>query len=287
MSAFVGTGVFPLPFLPSSSAQRKPPHSRSRRVQQRARRSAVASGLANGAISALNSLSSCFSPFSFQPHNQPPSSVRLARNTSSTSSVTSVLARARSGAAVFPVSSSLSSAVPARIRRAVGHVKACADRFVSRVAPTFQSDSSDGISPSSPLPHSLLSSTFIQGQAPASSNLPPAALHYASETPSLPLCSERVSLPSVAGTANLLDILPPALAERYSRPSPELFASPDVDVPSSSSRHPLGLNQSAAFLVKSRRDYAALIRRMISRKNRHFHDFSQGSQWYFCCSQVR
>ena len=297
MSAFVGTGVFPLPAL--SLSQHRPSRSRSRRVRQRARRAAVAAGLANGAISALNSLSDCLSPSSFteprtslrvSPVSDSSSSLPHARNPSS---VGPVAARARRQNRLSPLSLGTDHVhgrpFPARTLRTVGQVKACADRFVSRLAPSFQSasNSDDDLVSPHPLFSSSLASSPFQGDLadvfPLSS---PAVANYATDLPSLPLCSERVSLPSEAGTANLLDILPPALAERYSRPSAELFAPPaanndndndndnddDTDLITADPADMVALlkdrlreagRQPAAFLVRSQEDYAALVRRLL------------------------
>lgn len=95
-------GLFPLPLV-------EPPHatsSRSRRVQQRARRAHATTDLANSAIRALNCLHASFASHA---HSQ-------TRNPTHT--------------------------YPAYILRSVAHVQSCAERYVSRLAPC-STDSSD------------------------------------------------------------------------------------------------------------------------------------------------
>lgn len=71
------------------------------------------------------------------------------------------------------------------------------------------------------------------------------------QTLAVPIVSERISLPSAAGTANLLDLLPPDLATLYRNPSPDLIRA----------------DWSAGDLPRSRvfgqhDEYVSLVRRM-------------------------
>lgn len=74
---------------------------------------------------------------------------------------------------------------------------------------------------------------------------------YACTSDALPLTADAVALPSEPASVDLLDILPPELARRYSTPRPELF------VPEGERK-----SQPQAVLVRSPADYAAIIRRM-------------------------
>ena len=95
--------MFPLPAVPDP----RPSSAHSRRLQQRARRAAVETRLANGAIEALNALS-------MSSTNTTRTQTRNAPNT-----------------------------YPARSLRAVAHVQACAKRYVSRLAPSCENSSDD------------------------------------------------------------------------------------------------------------------------------------------------
>ena len=101
MSALAqGVGLFPLPEVESPG----PTFSHSRRVQQRTRRAAAETDLANGAVRALNSMFCSLSSTNSLTGNQSSNS-----NSNSTATL-----------------------------RAVAHVQSCSRRFVSRLAPSFQ-----------------------------------------------------------------------------------------------------------------------------------------------------
>jgi hypothetical protein len=67
----------------------------------------------------------------------------------------------------------------------------------------------------------------------------------------VPLVADKVSLPSQAGTARLLDLLPPALANLYSNPASLLRPTP------------LRSRVRPAAFCASRSDYISLIRRLL------------------------
>jgi hypothetical protein len=187
-----GAGIFPLPLVEVP----RPGCSRSRRVQQRARRSAAAAELANGAITALNKL-----------HTSYTSSIHMQTRNPSDILTKSTL-------------------------RAVAHVQSCAERFVSRLAPSFSGASSDDM--------------FVS-RDPA--DLSHAA--YAFTTDSLPLAAEKVALPSEPGCVNLLDILPPDIARVYAEPNPDLF-------------RPVDERPKARYAcrVRTPQDYVLIIKRL-------------------------
>ena len=98
-------GLFPLPKVEVP----RPSPSRSRRVQQRARRATAAAAMTNDAIDALNALHDNLPSSSMQTRNLP--SHNVYSNTS--------------------------------IIRAVAHVQSCAERFVSRLVPAYAAPTSD------------------------------------------------------------------------------------------------------------------------------------------------
>jgi hypothetical protein len=116
--------------------------------------------------------------------------------------------------------------------RAVAHVHSCAKLYVSRLA----SSSADGPSDDD---------LFLRDTRDL------FTASYACTSDALPLTADAVALPSEPASVDLLDILPPELARRYSTPRPELF------VPKGERKR-----QPQAVLVRSPADYAAIIRRM-------------------------
>ena len=196
-----GTGLFPLPAVEMP----RPSSSRSRRLQQRARRAAAETELANSAVHALNTLHSSMST---SKHMQ-------TRNPSSSNS-----------------SSSSNTQYSKPQLRAVAHVLACAQRYVSRLGPSCAETSSDGF-------------PFVRDfddlfSAP-----------YAFTTEAVPLTADRIALPPEPGSCLLLDVLPPELAAAYSVPNPDLFR-PEHERE----------NAPSACLVASDSDYLKIILRM-------------------------
>ena len=171
-----------------------PCSSRSRRIQQRSRRNVAAAHLTNNAITALNKLHSSYNS-RFPTRNYSPN---FSKHT----------------------------------LRAVSHVKTCAQRFVSRIAPSFSTASRDDIS-------SLQDTCDLTSAT------------YANNTNSLPLDANHVSLPNEPGGVDLLSVFPPDLAQRYASPDPSLFRA-ESDRPQARS----------VRLVKSDGDYARIITRM-------------------------
>ena len=186
MAAVRGAGgLFPLPMV-------EPPHatsSRSRRVQQRARRAHASTELANSAIRALNCLHASFASHA---HSQ-------TRN--------------------------LAHTYPAYILRSVAHVQSCAERFVSRLAPCPTDLSDDcfvfrdpsglsspaytSITESLPLSADLVSLPAEPGSARLLDILPPdIARMYAQPNPDLfrPV-GERLAAPYVCRVRSQQDYI--------------------------------------------------------------------------------
>lgn len=193
-----GTGVFPLPAVQMP----RPSSSRSRRLQQRARRAAAATSLANDAIQALNTLHSSMSS---SKHTQ-------TRN---------------------PTLDSCNSIPFSKPQlRAVAHVQACAQRYVSRLDAASVASSRDDL-------------FSVRGTSDLFS------APYAFTTDAVPLAADRVALPAEPGSCNLLDVLPPDLASAYSSPNADLFRPADEQQQAPS-----------ACLVRSDKDYIDIIRKM-------------------------
>jgi hypothetical protein len=79
-----------------------------------------------------------------------------------------------------------------------------------------------------------------------------AAASYATETESLHVVADAVSLPRDTSSVPLLDVLPPPLAAAYSRPSPSLFRPPTLP--------PV---RRYAKLCGTRSNYAKFVRRLV------------------------
>jgi len=79
------------------------------------------------------------------------------------------------------------------------------------------------------------------------------AFGYSNPSPSpLPIVADRVSLPVVAGTARLLDLLPPHLSQQYSNPTSLLRPTPTRS------------RVRPSALCASRPEYVALIQRLLA-----------------------
>ena len=173
---------FHFPFI-SSPLQ---PRSRSRRLAQRFRRASTITSIANHSISALNSLSVSFaSPSS--THLHPLTSFARARNHSTTIIPT-------------PSSSSPSSAQS----RALAHLYGCAQRFVSRRV-SLEAECDDP----------FFDLNFLSQQLQQSDL--GSYLHRNSQLV-VPIIADRISLPSTAGSVDLLSLLPPNYSAQYSSP---------------------------------------------------------------------
>jgi hypothetical protein len=192
-----GTSVLPLPLI-SSPFQ---PHSRSRRLAQRFSRAAATTSIANRSISALNLLSTSFadhfdhsSTRARNPPLLPPFSSLLAADPTPTSTPTS---------AARPSSS---STVPSAAQsRALAHVYRCAQRFVSRRA-SAEAECDDPFFDINFLSQQLQQSD-LDSYLPRNSQMV------------VPLIADRISLPSSAGSVDLLSLLPPSHTQLYSDPS--------------------------------------------------------------------
>lgn len=203
-----GLGPFPLPAIASPFQ----PRSESRRLWQRYRHSAAVTKLVNSAVSSLNQLSVSFAStctyFSF-----------LNSQASHSSFVSSSFSAADS------TSAGTSSVVTAQQSRILARLFECSSRFLrrrTRDSPLdrFESDEpyaylSDG-SFDSLASHKALSSTSA------------SSLYAPHQATAVPLVADRVSLPSQAGTASLLDLLPPDLTKQYSSPADLLRPADEV-----------------------------------------------------------
>ena len=123
--------------------------------------------------------------------------------------------------------------VPCCSFRSVEHVQSCCEHFVRRLAPDFQ------------VPESVDDDFMLRD----TSDLFTAA--YSFKTDAMELEADRVALPDVPGSVNLVDVLPPEIAQAYSEPNPDLF-------------RPVEEQKSAphAHLVRSPEDYTNIIRRL-------------------------
>ena len=187
--------------------------SSSRRVQQRSRLSGLSVDVANRCVTSINHLYNHHAPLHNNRNNQ-----------------YSLPSSSHSFPAFFPASA----------QRGAQHILSCSRRFVSRLGPVGPSRG-DTASPSGD------SSDFPDIFSFA------ASLDYASPPPAVPLVASAIALPAEAGTCNLLDVLPPALAARYAVEDPSLFRPPSEQLPA-----------RAAVMVRSSTDYVDIVRRLHS-----------------------
>lgn len=230
----------PLPFHPRRRA--------SRRLQQRFQRAARKIALFNSVISALNTLSMSFaSPplHSFMPASNTP----------------------------FPSSAQ---------QRIYAHISACVDRFYAgrpASASSHADDESDGGTPFPPLLAAALAHLrqlqrtqhiplpVSRGAAafhsdPCDGAAPDPIAYLPQPSTAIPIVAARVSLPAAAATADLLSLLPPALAARYA--SAGTLRRPPDALPMVSPRV-VRRRQPKVRLMATRREYLTLIRRMEAR----------------------
>jgi hypothetical protein len=219
-----GMGPFPLPVIDQPFR----PRSHSRRLQLRFKRAQTITSLANSAVHSLNSLNSSFSRpsiFPFRPQAGNPSP--------------------------FVYESSSQS-------RMVANIFQSATRFydVSRraVCPSGQAsvcdDSGDNF---------YLSSYFGSGNV--HSSLDTIFNNYLSvPSAAVPLVADRVSLPTSAGSVDLLDLLPPDMAKLYSGPDQLLVSEPPTRKP------------PRAVLCASADEYLKLVRKLYGKNMVEFTD---------------
>ena len=177
--------MFPLPSLDPPL----PPYSRSRRCSQRYSRAVATTSSANCAIRALNQLSTSFSssadpllPSSHDSLTEPETVSHPSSPCTNTAS---------------------SSPSPSAAQcRAVAHVYRCASRFVSR-RETLGSECDD-------LSSSVLDQLPFAAQHMQYSDLDSSINPYISSSAAatvVPLIADRISLPSSAGSVDLLSLL--------------------------------------------------------------------------------
>ena len=132
-----------------------------------------------------------------------------------------------------PHTSTRTSNVPSQSSvRVLSNLDKSCDRFVSRLKSLPSQSGGDPLSSHGP-------------SRPSFSYLP-------TNHDAVPLIADLVALPSTGDCVDILDVLPPLLAARYSSPTPDLFLSV-----SDQKQFP-----AAAYLVKSDAEYLRLIRRM-------------------------
>lgn len=95
-----------------------------------------------------------------------------------------------------------------------------------------------------------VSDDFLDIDAFACQSPSPSSLPYESNRPVLPIVASRVSLPSQAGTSDLLSLLPPHIANYYRYPSASLMRSAAASGP-------------ACVCLASHADYVHLVERML------------------------
>ena len=179
-----GAGVWPLPvFEPPIS-----PTSSSRRLRQRFARAAAVTDTANRAIDALNTLSRSFrrvTPFDvfYNPSHSVPNQSSQSEN--------------------FEARNPSSTQ-----NRMLARVYQNASRFVSRRG-ALVSECDD------PLFDSNLLSQLRQSDVGSYVSNPKATV--------VPIVADRIALPAVPGTVDLLNILPPNISALYATPNASLF----------------------------------------------------------------
>jgi hypothetical protein len=241
-AAPAGGGLFPLPFLPLPHRPRRLRRP-SRRIEQRYRRALLKVRLANQAVSALNSLSVSFFDL---PDTQP-----------GTQHSTSSAAQNRM----------LAHVVTCVARFAAGRPEAASDPSASECGEHVSSDLLSlvlsGVQRQLQRPHGLsrLSQQHPPGSA-ADSVAQSAFLHDASSSSypaatstAVPIIADRVSLPAAAGTASLLDLLPPDVANRYRHSACNSLLAKSSNTKRTAPPRPR--------LFASAAEYRGLIRRMV------------------------
>lgn len=210
-----GVGIFPLP--PIEVPYR--PQSHSRRVNQRYKQSLITTGLANSTIYALNNLNISFSDHSFSNFN--PDSFRFSTDFSSFSDSFSSFDGDLPSISSFDSNTS-SFSFQARNKftsqqqhRALAHIYSCSSRYFHRRQETkYWSPSIGDSNLGSP------SDEFIDSHYMNIDSSSDFTFSYASTSAcSIPIIADRVSLPSSAGSANLINLLPPDIARIYSDPA--------------------------------------------------------------------
>lgn len=164
----------------------QPPASSSRRCSQRHHRAVAVTSTANSTITSLNQLSASFSA------------------AADYSLLTHTGARNQS--------SSETSSPSTTQNRLLAHVYRCATRFVSR-RDSLESECDDPF-----FDQNFLTEHLRQADLDAYINRPSATV--------VPIIADRISLPSSAGSVDLLSLLPPATALHYSAPSSALLLPP-------------------------------------------------------------
>jgi hypothetical protein len=227
-------GIFPLPLLPSPLSRRR--RHPSRRIEQRHQTKLLKVRLANNAITSLNNLSvSYYAPLLEQTSNSSPTAIQ---------------------------------------QRLIDHVTACVNRFIAGRPSAAQLDSAsagcgelsnsdllslvwsalglrlrdhvhaDQHQPSSPAGRAVAERIF---QEASSSSNPSSA------STAMPIIANKVALPAVAGTADLLSLLPPDVAARYRHAACADLLRSGKDTPSK-------LPRSRCF--GSHAEYLQLVQRM-------------------------
>jgi len=217
-------GIFPLPPL---SPVFRPPSSSSRRLHQRFRLNLTKTGIANAAIGSLNVLAKSFSS-KFVPSDSFYSHSRSHRQQQ-------VLSYVKDSCSSF--CSRLLQSCDAPVSSPI----------ISSYLSLFSSPSSSLTLPRS-LPAQQPDDPAVSWQIPH-----PEVSPYASQASEpIRLVASQVSLPSQAGTASLLDLLPPDIASIYS--SPEFLL-----------KHPSQIKPAPrCTMTASPHEYSELIKRMAA-----------------------
>ena len=212
-----GAGEWPLPVFEPPI----PPSSSSRRSWQRHARASAVTDTANRAIDALNMLSRSFrrvTPFDLF-YNQ---SSSVSDSSSIQSTETNFEARNQSSTQ----------------NRLLARVYQNASRFVSRRG-ALVSECDD------PLFDNNLLSQLRQSDVGSYVSNPKATV--------VPIIADRIALPAVPGTVDLLDILPPSIATLYAKPNTVLFRS--------ASERP---KAPRARRVASQTEWIATVRKLVA-----------------------
>lgn len=227
-------GMFPLPVF----GQPMRPTSHSRRLQLRFSRARAITSLANSAIHSLNSLYSSFSNYSPLP--------------------SSFSFRPQAGNPPLPHPRVYESAPQ---RRMLDHIRDSAARFfnVSR-----QMVQPQGFAPlCDDQPNVFYLSTVLSTGTGTTSVLPtmdPISGYLSTPSAAIALVADRVSLPSSAGSVDLLDLLPPDMAKLYSTPDQLMLPRDAVH------------KSPRAMLCASQHEYLKLVRMLHARSMVEFTD---------------
>jgi hypothetical protein len=224
--------IFPLPFVDGPRQQ----FSKSRRNKARANRSGHHNDVTNRAIAALNGLARGGVDYVNDSSNFVDSSSCV--NVEQTLQASQILQRQA---------------------RVIGEVSSAARAWVSRPSRRGDKDVGDNsnrhrdIGPSSSSVDQLDSPSVVD-EVHADASLGVSFFDYTQANPAVDVIADKISLPSDIGSVDLLDILPPDVAARYSRPNYGVLQLPPLG----------GFKQQPRAFLCTNAEYVKLVRRMLA-----------------------